>query len=246
MATINYDDKEAISVNPTIPNKNKVVDSDMNLIKQVGNQILTTMGVYTDDWSSATTYAVGDIAIYDNRIFKNLTGINTATTPDQDTTNWEETTLASMSGGGGAEIPIQSTAPVNPQEDDLWIDTSDYPTEYQDIYSTSEVKTNKIWFDGKPIYRKVYNVALGVANTPITTSLGDISSTLNQIIYMSGIATNVFNGNNGNVFILPSYRLTASVGIELFATNSTFTIQTESDRTGYSAYVIVEYTKKTD
>ena len=25
----------------------------------------------------------------------------------------------------------------------------------QDVYSTEEVKTNKVWIDGKPIYRKV-------------------------------------------------------------------------------------------
>lgn len=26
----------------------------------------------------------------------------------------------------------------------------------KDVYSTDEIKTNKIWIDGKPIYRKVY------------------------------------------------------------------------------------------
>lgn len=123
MATINYENKEAISVNPTIPNKNKVVDSDMNLIKQVGNQILTTMGVYTDDWDEEGTYLIDDIVIYDNRIFKNLTGTNTTTPPTEDTTNWLEVSIRDISGG--AEIPIQNTAPANPREDDLWIDTSE-------------------------------------------------------------------------------------------------------------------------
>lgn len=28
-------------------------------------------------------------------------------------------------------------------------------TAYKDIYSTTETKTNKVWIDGKPIYRKV-------------------------------------------------------------------------------------------
>lgn len=123
MATINYENKEAINVNPTIPNKNKVVDSDMNLIKNVGNQILTTLGVYTDNWDDEETYLVDDIVVYDNRYFKNLTGTNTATPPTEDTTNWLEVTIRDISGG--AEIPIQDTAPSNPQDDDLWIDTSD-------------------------------------------------------------------------------------------------------------------------
>ena len=43
MATLNYEDKVAINVNPNIPEKNKVTDGNMNLIKQVGNQILTTI-----------------------------------------------------------------------------------------------------------------------------------------------------------------------------------------------------------
>lgn len=123
MATINYTDKVAINVNPSIPDINKVNASDMNLIKQVGNQVLTTLGVYTDTWSSSATYEAGQIAIYDNRVFKNLTGTNTATTPDEDTTNWEETNITEMSAG--AEIPIRPTPPSNPQTDDLWIDTSD-------------------------------------------------------------------------------------------------------------------------
>ena len=142
MATINYENKEAISVNPTIPNKNKVVDSDMNLIKQVGNQILTTMGVYTDDWDEEGTYLIDDIVIYDNRIFKNLTGTNTTTPPTEDTTNWLEVSIRDISGG--AEIPIQNTAPANPREDDLWIDTSE-PEEMQEAikneYSTSTTDT---------------------------------------------------------------------------------------------------------
>ena len=46
---------------------------------------------------------------------------------------------------------------------------------YKDIYSTTETKTNKVWIDGKPIYRKVvydttprsggnYNIEHGIQN----------------------------------------------------------------------------------
>lgn len=129
MATINYADKVALDINPDIADINKVNASDMNLLKQVGNQTLKTIGVFTDDWSSSATYAVKDIVIYDNRVFENLTGNNTATPPDQDTTNWEETTIAKLSAG--VNIPIQNTAPENPEEDDLWIDTSE-PEEMQE------------------------------------------------------------------------------------------------------------------
>ena len=158
MATINYENKEALNVNPTIPNKNKVVDSDMNLIKQVGNQILTTMGVYTDNWTSSATYNVDEIAIYDNRIFKNLTGTNTATTPDEDTTNWEETTLASMSGGGGVTgdtLPIGAIVP----------------------YGSTTAPTNWLVCDGSAISRTTYAELFAVIGTSF--GVGDGSTTFN-------------------------------------------------------------------
>lgn len=84
-------------------------------------------------------------------------------------------------GTGGTSIPVGDTPPNNPKTNDLWIDTNDtenlakvdsevsttsnnavsnsaitnYVNEIlKSIYSTNETKTNKIWIDGKPIYRK--------------------------------------------------------------------------------------------
>ena len=157
MATINYVDKEALNVNPNILDKNKVNASDMNLIKVVGNQILTTMGVYTDDWNSATTYAIGEIAIYDNRIFKNLTGTNTATTPDLDTTNWEETTISAMAAGAasGDTLPIGSIVP----------------------YGTTTAPTNWLVCDGSAVSRTTYANLFAVIGTSFGS--GDGSTTFN-------------------------------------------------------------------
>ena len=39
--------------------------------------------------------------------------------------------------------------------------TDDDDANYKDVYSTSEVKTNKVWIDGKPIYRRVWHGNLG-------------------------------------------------------------------------------------
>lgn len=95
MAKIEFENKQALNENPSVPDINKVKDSDLNIIKQVGNQILTTLGLYTDNWIVGDSlhedeYEIGDIVVYDNRLFENLTGNNTTTTPDQDTTNWQE------------------------------------------------------------------------------------------------------------------------------------------------------------
>ena len=44
----------------------------------------------------------------------------------------------------------------------------------QEVYSTEEVKTNKVWIDGKPIYRKVIanNVSCGPSTTISLSSIG--------------------------------------------------------------------------
>jgi len=93
MAIVNFADKVALNENPNVADINKVKDTDMNMLKDVENQVITSLGLYTDTWTSSATFNIGDITIYDNRLFENLTGTNTATTPDQDTTNWEEISL---------------------------------------------------------------------------------------------------------------------------------------------------------
>ena len=53
----------------------------------------------------------------------------------------------------------------------------DIPFDISDVYSTKEVKTNKVWIDGKPIYRKVIkdiNVASNMSET-ISTGLSNVN-----------------------------------------------------------------------
>ena len=62
-------------------------------------------------------------------------------------------------------------------------DVADIPTGWEqvtnpDSYSTTEVKTNKTWIDGKPIYRKVYTYSQSATEswTPITFSTIGLSN----------------------------------------------------------------------
>lgn len=260
MATINFDNKEAISEYPSIPEKNKVTDANINLIKQVGNQILTTLGVYTDTWDDTTTYLIDDVVVYDNRYFKNLTGTNTSTPPDEDTTNWLEVSLRDISGG--AEIPIQNTAPANPREDDLWIDTSEegfdnsnvvneysesdtdvYSCDYvneMDKYSTIETKTNKVWTDGKPIYRKVLSGTLPTGAG--SNSFASAFTTGDMIINVSGMVKSSYNSWWGisTYFSENAYNISYRTN----ATRSSLTLECGANYSTSSQYIIiVEYTK---
>lgn len=42
----------------------------------------------------------------------------------------------------------------------------------KEVYSTNEIKTNKVWKDGKPIYRKVIEAT--DINTPFSTGVSNI------------------------------------------------------------------------
>ena len=72
-------------------NKNIYIkDREIQLNDLVSCMVL---GISSNTWSSSSTYAKNDIVAYNKKLYINLTGTNTATTPDNDTTNWSETTI---------------------------------------------------------------------------------------------------------------------------------------------------------
>lgn len=71
MAKITYNDKSYLNQNVSVPAINKVQDTDLNEIKNViNNTLFTSLGLDTDNFSTSTTYAIGDLVIYDNKIYK--------------------------------------------------------------------------------------------------------------------------------------------------------------------------------
>ena len=55
--------------------------------------------------------------------------------------------------------------------------TDDAGGEYIDVYSTEEVKTNKVWIDNKPVYRKVLVVNQTISSdTTIPSTIPDVAS----------------------------------------------------------------------
>ena len=109
-----------------------------------------------------------------------------------------------------------------------------------EYYSTSETKTNKVWIDGKPIYRKVFVV------TGSYTGTGEvIIGTINNFEQLVNITT-ITNSNAGSNQEVEFYRCRDSrLSISL---NGTATVK--MDR--LSSYcigkiiMIVEYTKNTN
>ena len=70
MAQITYADKVALNVNAGVADINKVNDTDMNEIKTVVNNTVSSIGTGNDTFSSSTAYSSGDLVIYQNQVYK--------------------------------------------------------------------------------------------------------------------------------------------------------------------------------
>lgn len=104
-------------------------------------------------------------------------------------------------------------------------------------YSTTEQNTGRLWIDGKTIYRKVINLGSLPNATPGSVAHG--ISNLSTVVSLSGFAT------NGTVFLplpLARYNNFASQ-IGLYADKTNVVVEPGNDRTAYTGYVIMEYTK---
>ena len=71
----------------------------------------------------------------------------------------------------------------------------------KDVYSTDEVKTNKVWIDGKPIYRKVFYSATNWENNAVIGSIPNFDTIviiMNVSRFASSDVSNYQNyGNDG-------------------------------------------------
>lgn len=112
----------------------------------------------------------------------------------------------------------------------------------KDVYSTDEVKTNKIWIDGKPIYRKVITFTTG-------NSAGDINiaHNINNAEMFTNVYAFTYRDNDGEERILPNlYKdMQSMYTIVVYSINRTnVQISYGSMRINMNGYIILEYTKK--
>ena len=111
-----------------------------------------------------------------------------------------------------------------------------------EIYSSTETKTNKIWIDGKPIYRRVISFGALPLNS---TKTEDVSSwNIDRLIHLYGSTQNSTSGNVRPLLFTGNQ--SAVVRIDKQANNIRL-ITYDTTWEGYNdTEVIVEYTKTTD
>ena len=105
-------------------------------------------------------------------------------------------------------------------------------------YSISEKPTNKLWIDGKQIYRKVVNFGALPNNDRKTVNHG--ISSISSWVSVQGVAWE----SSKNAVPLPHVDTDNSYSVALWATSTAVIIKTAQDRSSFtSCYVILEYTK---
>lgn len=108
-----------------------------------------------------------------------------------------------------------------------------------DVYSTTETKTNKVWIDGKPIYRKI--VDIGTLPNASTKSVNHGISSLESVVRTYGMA-----GGPASQLPLPFVSISSNTSIQFAIVGTTIDIITGVDRSAYTGWVAIEYTKTTD
>lgn len=103
-----------------------------------------------------------------------------------------------------------------------------------EIYSTSEIKTNKIWIDGKPIYRKVVNLGARTYSNGANTINHNISN-LDTITFSKFV-----------VKMFDNWYEKWGVFDDVSINSSSILIKTNQELTVQDSFIVLEYTKTTD
>lgn len=189
--------------------------TDNNNIAEMINNFYEAVGLKDDTYNSSSTYNTDDLVIKNYGIYE--------ANEDNITGTWNPTkwTLVPISEADSNSIKINNK--LN-----------------KDIYSTSEIKTNKIWVDNKPIYKKTFintNIALSTSGT----TLGTIQNidTWTGSDYRISAPNSKNSGRTG--YLNSSYYS----GIQV-STNGTVSVYGHDGQNNVYAQVTIEYTKTTD
>lgn len=104
-----------------------------------------------------------------------------------------------------------------------------------DIYSTSEIKTNNVWIDGKPIYRKVvFKNGVQSGNVAIPHNISNIKMCVKASLYANSGSLTYKDGNSLFQLVLNT------------VDTQNINIVTTGAYSSWGLYFILEYTKTTD
>lgn len=125
-----------------------------------------------------------------------------------------------------------------------------YENSLDNVYSLEETFTGKYWIDGKKIYRKVINFGALPNKTTKNVLTGLQIESINIVNYY-GIANGIDVSGNHYSLTLPDTHPNGPEQATRLSINTkeneyNLVIITGVDRSNYTAYIIIEYTKTTE
>lgn len=118
----------------------------------------------------------------------------------------------------------------------------------EDIYSTDEVKTNKVWINGKPIYRKVITFS-NTITTNETFAIAHSISNAELIKIKEFVIQGTTSTSNGMSYQFPIVGYGGALTDKSYAWVDRTNIYVYGNTgwgSGWTKYAILEYTKTTD
>lgn len=124
-----------------------------------------------------------------------------------------------------------------------------------DIYSTTETKTNKVWIDGKPIYRKVIPITITTQYITMTYEVIDSSITKDNCTLIdyggylkTGTSGDIYDKLIPRVYTIGTVSSGLNVGacMEVVVSSEGLCFGSVNVTVGNTGCIWVEYTKTTD
>lgn len=267
MAKITYENKVALNQNSSIPDINKVNDTDMNMIKNVVNNNETKVLLAVSS-SAPATCDTGDIYFNttDNLIYT-ATATNTwgatGVAPTQNTiyiefTNqtlyaYDGTTLVSVGGGSGSEIVVGDEEPT--EDTKMIIDTDAFDPQYSDITDEYSEANNKAYSCDYINKLNTYStteqrVGTWIDGKPLYRKTIE-ASYIERAGFEDILVSNVENGNmlfgwiqgsGGTKIGIPD----GTRAVTYLRNNNNLTLYSPNSMSSIAYSVTVQYTKTTD
>ena len=133
-----WQNDQAPAINATNLNhiETGIYDNDSNITDIIQNKL----GLSISTWSVSETYIEGNVVIYNNNLYRNITGSYTTTNPAEDTTNWEYQSII-------ATWPLENNTTINPNI--LPIARSFENTSIK-VYSCDYINGDVLWENESP------------------------------------------------------------------------------------------------
>ena len=140
-------------------------------------------------------------------------------------------------GNDGTPVRIDSSNIINYNAGDN-ISIENNTISYSEAYSTSEHFTGKYWIDGKPIYRIVKVISVGV-NATVETNLSSLN--IDTLMAPHGWVKQP----SGNFVYVPYYYNSSDLGACFYRSSTGVLVCKSGSGAGAGTWtIILEYTKK--